>query len=141
MEMVHLVLEAPRQKALALDHDGLAQPVNAPHRGILGPPDRVPQLREGKASFLVFLLAIDGLDHGVDQVPDPAIDLVGKDAAAHPDLVGRQARTSRRGNGLFQISHQAGERLIEPVDGVAGGAEHWIAEQADGTLGHRAILP
>jgi hypothetical protein len=40
---------------------------------------------------------------------DPAIDVVGKDAAAYPDLVGGQARTARRGNGVFEIGYQADE--------------------------------
>ena len=74
-------------------------------------------------------------------MPDLAIDVVGENATAHTDLVGCQARTPRRGNGLFQIGHQAGERVIEHVDGIAGSPEHGITEQADGALSHRAILP
>jgi hypothetical protein len=67
--------------------------------------------------------------------------MVSKDAAAHPDLVGGQASSSRLGDGLLQVGHQADERLIERVNGIAGSAEHRITKQADGTLGHRAILP
>ena len=74
-------------------------------------------------------------------MPDPAIDVVGKDAAAHPDLVGGQACTTRRGNGLFEVGHQADERPIELVNGIAAGTKHWITDQTDGTLCHRAILP
>jgi hypothetical protein len=74
-------------------------------------------------------------------VPNQPIDVVSEDAEAHPDLVGRQTRTARQGNGLFQIGHQADERIIEPVNGIAGGPKYWITEQTDGTLSHRAILP
>ena len=74
-------------------------------------------------------------------MPDPAIDVIGKDAAAYPDLVGGQARTTRSGNGLFEVGHQADERPTEPVNGIAAGTKHWITDQADGTLGHCAILP
>jgi hypothetical protein len=42
---------------------------------------------------------------------------------------------------ITQIGRQAAEGLIERVDGIAGGAEHWITEQADGPPCHRAILP
>lgn len=135
------MLDAASQQTLALDHDGLAQLVDAPRSGVPRPPERIPQLRNGQASFLVLLFTRYGLDHGVDQMPDLAIYVVRKDAPAHPDLVSCQARTSRRGNGLLQIGRQSDERLIEGVDGIAGSAEHWITEQADGTLGHRAILP
>jgi hypothetical protein len=86
-------------------------------------------------------LALDRLNHGVHKMPDPAIDVIGKDAAAYPDLVGGQARTTRRGNGLFEVGHQADERPTELVNGIAAGTKHWITDQADGTLGHCAILP
>ena len=74
-------------------------------------------------------------------MPDLAIDLVDENAAAHPDLVSCQARTPRRRNGLFQISDKVDERFIELGDGITGGAEYWITEQTNGTLGHGAILP
>ncbi len=74
-------------------------------------------------------------------MPDLTIDVVGENAAAHPDLVSCQARTPRRRNGLFQISDKVNERFIELGDGITGGAEYWITEQTDGTLGHGAILP
>ena len=74
-------------------------------------------------------------------MPDLTIDVVDKNAAAHPDLVSGQARTPRRRNGLFQISYKVGERLIEVGDCITGGAEYWITEETDGTLGHGAILP
>ena len=135
------MLDAACQQALALDHDGLTQPIDAPYPGILSPPDRIPQPRQGEASLILYLLTLDGLDHGVHNMPNPAIDVVGKDAAAHPDLVGRQACTTRRGNGLFEIGHQADERPVEPVNGITAGTKHGITEQTDGTLGHRAILP
>ena len=73
-------------------------------------------------------------------MPALALDVVGEDAAAHPYLVGGQARASRRGNGLFQIGHQADECVIELVDGIAGRTEYRITEQTDGTLCHCAIL-
>ena len=135
------MLETACQQTLALDHNGLAPPIDAPRSGVLRPPERIPQLRDRKAPLLIFLLTLNGLDHGVDQVPNLIVYVVGKDAAAHPDLVSCQARTPRRGNGLFQIGHQASERIIKPVDGVTGSAQHWITEQTDGTLGHHAILP
>jgi hypothetical protein len=135
------MLDTACQQALALDHDGLAQPINAPRSRVLCPPQRIPHRRDGKASFLVFLLTLDGLNHRVDKMPDLAIDVVRKNAAAHPNLVSSQAGTPRRRDGLFQIGHQADECLIEPVNGIAGGAEHWITQQTDRTLGHRAILP
>jgi hypothetical protein len=135
------MLETACQQALTLDHKGLAQPIDAPRSGVLRPPERIPQLWDRKAPLLVFLLALDGLDHGVDQVPNLAIDVVDKNTAAYPDLVSCQARTPRRDNGLFQIGHQAKQPLIEPVDGITGSAEHWITKQTDGTLGHQAILP
>ena len=141
IQMIHLVLDAACQQALALDHDGLAQPVDAPYPGVLSPPDRIPQPRQGQASLILFLLALDGLNHGIHKMPDPAIDVIGKDAAAHPDLAGGQACTTRRGNGLFEIGHQADERPIELVNGIAAGTKHWITKQPDGTLGHRAIVP
>jgi hypothetical protein len=135
------MLDAACQQALALDHDGLTQPIGAPDPGVPGPPDRIPQPREREASLILFLLTLDSLKHGVHKMPDPAMDVIGKDAAAYPDLVGSQARTTRRGNGLFEVGHQADERPTESVDGVAAGTKHWITDQADGTLGHRAILP
>jgi hypothetical protein len=141
IQMVHLMLDAASQQALALDHDGLAQPIDPSHSGVLRPLERVPQLRDGKASFIAFLLTLDRLDHGVDDVPDPPIDVVGEGPAAHPDLVGGQARAPGPGDGLLQIGYQPGERLIERADGIAWGTEHGITEQTDGTLGHRAILP
>jgi hypothetical protein len=141
IQVIHLVLDAACQQALALDHDGLTQPIDAPHSGVLSPPDRVPQSWEGEASLVLFLLTLDSLNHRVHKMPDPAIDVIGKDAAAYPDLVGGQACPTRRGNGLLEIGHQAGERPIEPVNSIAAGAKHWITDRADGTLGHRAILP
>ena len=135
------MLDAACQQALALDHDGLTQPIDAPDPGVPGPPDRIPQPREGEASLILFLLALDSLNQGVHKMPDPAIDVIGKDAAAYPDLVGGQARTTRRGNGLFEVGHQADERPTEPVNGIAAGTKHWITDQTDGTLGHCAILP
>jgi hypothetical protein len=51
------------------------------------------------------------------------------------------ARAPRRRNGLFQISYKVGERLIEVGDCITGGAEYWITEETDRTLGHGAILP
>ena len=74
-------------------------------------------------------------------MPDLTIYVVDKNAAAHPDLVSGQARTPRRRNGLFHISYKVGERLIEVGDCITGGAEYWITEETDGTLGHGAILP
>ncbi len=141
IEVVHLMLDAASEQALALDHDGLARPVDASGSGVLRSPQRVPQFGDGKASFVVFLLTLDRLDHRVDKMPELPLDVVGEDAEAHPDLAGRQARTSRQGNGLFQVGHQPDERVTEPADGIAGGTEYGITEQADGTLGHRAILP
>jgi hypothetical protein len=135
------VLDAACQQALALDHDGLTQPIDAPYSGVLSPPDRIPQSWEGEASLVLFLFTLDSLNHRVHKMPAPAIDVVGKDAAAHPDLVGGQACTTRRGNGLFEVGYQADERPIELVNGIAAGTKHWITDQADGTLGHRAILP
>jgi hypothetical protein len=135
------MLDAARQQALALDYDELTQPIDAPHSGVLRPPQRIPHPRDRKASFIVFLLTLNGLDHGIDKMPDLTIDVVDKNAAAHPDLVSCQARTPRRGNGLFQISYEVDEQLIELGDGIAGGAEYWITEETDGTLGHGAILP
>jgi len=135
------MLDAASQQALALDHDRLSQPIDAAGSGVLRPTQRIPQPRDGKAPFLVFLLTLDRLDHGVDQMANLSVDVVSEDAEAHPDLVGRQARTSRQGNGLFQVGHQVDERIIEPVDGIAGGTKYGITEQTDGTLSHRAILP
>ena len=74
-------------------------------------------------------------------MPDLTIYVVDKNAATHPDLISCQARTPRRRYGLFQISYKADERFIELGDGITGGAEYWITEQTDGTLGHGAILP
>lgn len=65
IQVVHLMLDAASEQALALDHDGLAQPVDASGSGVLRSPQRVPQLRDGKASFVVFLLTLDRFDHGV----------------------------------------------------------------------------
>jgi hypothetical protein len=141
IQVIHLMLDAACQQALALDHDGLAQPIDAPDPGVQGPPDRIPQPREGEASLILFLLTLDSLNHGVHNMPDPAIDVIGKDAAAYSDLVGGQARTTRRGDGLFEVGHQADERPTELVNGIAAGTKHWITDQADGTLGHCAILP
>jgi len=141
IQVIHLVLDAACQQALALDHNGLTQPINAPHSGVLSPSERIPQPGEGQASLILFLLTPDGLNHRVHKMPDPAIDVVGKDATAHPDLVGGQACPTRRGNGLFEIGHQADERPIKLVNGIAAGTKHGITEQPDGTLGHRAILP
>ena len=135
------MLDAACQQALALDHDGLTQPIDASRSGVLRPPQRIPHLWDRKASFIVFLLTLNGLDHGIDKMPDLTIDVVDKNAATHPDLVSCQARTPRRRNGLFQISYKADERFIELGDGITGGAEYWITEQTDGTLGHGAILP
>jgi len=135
------MLYAASQQALALDHDRLPQTIDASGSGVLCPAQRIPQPRDGKASFLVFLLAFDRLDYGVDQVPNLPIDVVSEDAEAHPYLVGRQTRTARQGNGLLQIGHQADERIIEPVNGIAGGPKYGITEQTNGTLSHRAILP
>ena len=70
------MLDAACQQALALDHDRLAQPINTPHSGVLCPPQGIPHLRDGKASFLVFLLPLDSLDHWVDKMPDLTIDVV-----------------------------------------------------------------
>ena len=50
------MLDAACQQALALDHDGLTQPIDAPDPGVPGPPDRIPQPREGEASLILFLL-------------------------------------------------------------------------------------
>ena len=141
IQVIHLVLDAACQQALALDHDGLIQPIDSPYSDVLSPLDRIPQPWKGEASLLLFLLTLDGLDHGVHKMSDPAIDVIGKDAAAYPDLVGGQARATRRGNGLFEIGHQADERPAELVNGIAAGTKHGITDQADGTLGHRAILP
>jgi hypothetical protein len=74
-------------------------------------------------------------------VPDLPVDVVGENAAAHPDLVSGQARPPWLGNGLLQIGDQAGKHAVELVDRVTGGAEYWIAEQADGTLSHHPIVP
>lgn len=78
---------------------------------------------------------------GFDEISELPVNVVGEETQAHPDLVGCQACTSRQGDGLFQVSHQADKRVIELADGIAGGTEYGITEQADGTLGHRAILP
>lgn len=74
-------------------------------------------------------------------MPDLTIDVVGKNAAAHPDLVSCQARAPRRRNGLFQISYKVDNRLVELGDGITRSAKYWITEETDGTLGHGAILP
>src|SRR5579859_6014685 len=135
------MLYAASQQALALDHDRLPQTIDASGSGVLCPAQRIPQPRDGEAPFLVFLLTLDRLDYGVGQVPNLPIDVVSEDAEAHPDLVGRRARTARQGNGLFQIAYQADEHIIESVNGIAGGPKYGITKQTDGTLSHRAILP
>jgi hypothetical protein len=135
------MLDTACQQALALDHDELTQPIDAPHSGVLRPPQRIPHLWDRKASFIAFLLTLNGLDHGIDKMPDLTIYVVDKNAATHPDLVGCQARTPRRRNGLFQISYKVDERSTELGDGITGGTEYWITEETDGTLGHGAILP
>jgi hypothetical protein len=55
--------------------------------------------------LIVFLLTFDRLDHGVDKMSELSIDVVREDTEADPDLVSRQARTSRQGNGFSQIGH------------------------------------
>jgi len=85
------MLDTAGQQALALNHDRLARPIDTFHPGVPRPLERIPQPRDGKASFLIFLLTLDHLNHRVDNMPDLAIDVVGEDAAAHPYLVGCQA--------------------------------------------------
>jgi len=135
------MLDAACQQTLALDYGWLPQLVDASCSDVLRPLQRVPQPWNRQASFLVFLLPLGGLDDGIDKMPDLAIDVVGENAAAHTDLVSRQARTPRRGNGLLQIGHQADEHVIERVDGITRSSKHRITEQTDRTLSHRAILP
>ena len=53
VQVVHLVPDAAGQQALALKHDGLAQPVDAPRSGVPCTTERIPQLRNGQAAFLI----------------------------------------------------------------------------------------
>ena len=95
---------------------------------------------DGQASFLVFLFSLDGLDLRVDEVPDLPIDVVGKDAAASPIWLAASPPVPARRRSPPDRP-PGDERAVELVDSNTGGAEHWIAEQADGTLGHRPIVP
>src|SRR5260370_28415625 len=55
IEVVHLMLDAASEQALALDHDGLARPVHASGSGVLRPPQRVPQFGDANASLAALL--------------------------------------------------------------------------------------
>lgn len=114
VQMVRFMLEAACQHAFTFDHDGLAAPIGAPHSGIHRPLSRIPEPWDGQASFILYLLALKGLDDGVNDVPDLAVDVIGKDPLAHSDLVCRQPRATRPGDRLLEIGHQAGQDVIEP---------------------------
>ena len=81
-----------------------------------------------------------GVDVGVDQVADLAVDVPGEHPQADADLRGGQAGAAGGEHGLGQVGDEAAQLRVEVDDRGGGGAQHGVAEQPDGGDAHPTIV-
>ena len=87
------------------------------------------------------LLALGPAQPVVHDVPLDAVDPVGEDLQSDPDLRGGQAHAADVGHRLLHVPHEPPERVVEVHHLVGGGAQHRVADLADGADRHSAGLP
>ena len=101
-----------------------------------GVSNRSPGKRE--AALRTGLLVVAEGQVGVDQVTGDALDPVGEDPQPDPQLGGGEAGRPGIQHGVGEVADQATQLGVEVDDGLGGGAQHGVAEQADGSDAHAA---
>jgi hypothetical protein len=124
---------------LSRELDLLALEVRAHAAGVGGAGAREEEPGHGEAALVVVLELLGELDDdGVEDVAELAglHEMPGEGAQADADLVRGEARAGVVVDGLQQVAHEAAGAVGDRSDRVAGGAQHGVADDADGSDGH-----
>ena len=81
-----------------------------------------------------------GVDVGVDQVADLAVDVPGEHPQADADLRRGEPGTAGGEHGLGQVGDELLQLRVEVDDGGGRGAQHRVAEEPDGGDAHPTIV-
>src|ERR1700722_12480041 len=141
VEVVGLVLQAAGEDLAAHPLNRVPAVGEAARHRVQPPLDVVVDAGEGQAALLALLVLLVGeVEDGVDQVAALAPDRVGEHPQPDPDLRRGQPGALRVVEGLGQVLDQTAQLLVEVGDGVGGGAQDRVAEEADGTDRHASRL-
>src|SRR6478735_7371585 len=142
VEVVDLVLEAPRHQLDALDDDLLAVQVRADDPGVPGPVRRVPEPRDRQAALVAVLVLIlrQLHDDRVEHVAHLVVDVPGERPQADPDLVRGQAGAPVGVDRLEQVLDEAAYAVVDRRDRVAGCAQDGVSDCPDLSHRHAPIL-
>src|SRR5699024_4949044 len=139
VELPDLVLDEAGHQALPRQLDLGSLHVRARAARVGGTSAREEQSGDGQAALVVVLQLLGELDDdGVEDAAQAALlpEVPGEGAQAHADLVGGHPGAALVVDGVQQVLHEGAGAVGDLPDRVAGGAQHRVADDADGADGH-----
>ena len=137
LEVIELVLQGLSHQALPLNLDQLPLQGEALRYcvGVALPQVGQPGNREATLRHLLWLTP-DLHQARVQQIPHRPVNVVTKRSQADPNLVGGNARPTRKLHRVKQISDEVSGAWCTHVNRVSRARENGVAKQSDGTLRH-----
>ena len=137
VEVVGLVLDAAGEQVAALDRDRVAVDVLAVRDDVLLAHAVEGEVGQRQAALgAVLLLVAREVQHRVDEVAERVVDVVDEHPQADADLRRGEPDAGRLEHRVDEVLDEGAQLLVEGGDRSGGGAQHGVAEQADGTQGH-----